>query len=254
MPKLGSSKISIGAKFKNKKDLEFEILELISEEIRNNESGRKIVRNYKIRFLKSGYECIKESSTILKGDIKDNLQYDILDGKACFGYGDIHKNHTKEIYRNYHSLLRRIYDPKSAAYNRYGKLGVKICDRWHRYDYFLDDLDRIPNFNKEKYSNGELQLDKDILQQNIPNNKKIYSLETCTFITPSENLKDASNRKGIKEIKVTNINDNISFIFKGKIKDLANKLNVDLGCLNKCLRGIYSSTKGYSFELLKEII
>ena len=45
------------------------------------------------------------------------------------------------------------------------------------------------------------ELDKDILQKNIPNNEKIYSPNTCIFVSKSENIKEMLSRRDNNYLK-----------------------------------------------------
>jgi len=52
-------------------------------------------------------------------------------------------------------MIRRCHNPKNCRYDRYGAVGVKVCQRWREsFDAFLEDmgprppgtsLDRFPN-------------------------------------------------------------------------------------------------------------
>lgn len=37
-------------------------------------------------------------------------------------------------------MKNRCLNPKCHAYDRYGGRGVVICERWHTFDYFLEDM------------------------------------------------------------------------------------------------------------------
>jgi hypothetical protein len=57
-------------------------------------------------------------------------------------------------YNTWVAMVQRCTNPKHKHYERYGGRGVKVCDRWLKFDAFLDDmgirpdgltLDRFPN-------------------------------------------------------------------------------------------------------------
>ena len=106
-------------------------------------------------------------------------------------YNPVHKK-MHELWR---SMMSRCYSNKSGSYRNYGAVGVTVCEKWKKYDGFLDDVDKIDGFDIEKILRGDLQLDKDIKQEKIPSNKKIYSLSTCTFATRSDNSANRHNNK-----------------------------------------------------------
>lgn len=77
------------------------------------------------------------------------------------------------------SMIRRCYSPKCKAYKGYGAKGVKVCEEW---------INSKLAFCKWAMANGwreGLQIDKDILGDG-----KLYSPETCCFVTQLENLKN----------------------------------------------------------------
>ncbi len=106
-------------------------------------------------------------------------------------YNPVHKK-LHELWR---SMINRCCSPRSHSYDNYGALGVTICDKWMSYDGFLDDVDSIDGYNIDKLIKGNLQLDKDVKQSDIDISDRIYSLETCVFVTKSENSGNRWNNK-----------------------------------------------------------
>lgn len=122
----------------------------------------------------------------------------IIDEKDRTLSNTVHmKMHT--VWR---SMIGRCYYEKNHSYKNYGALGVSVCDKWKTYDGFLDDVDKIENFNLELILKGKLQLDKDIKQKNRDYKDKIYSLRTCCWVSPSTN---AGNRKNNRYIIAINL-------------------------------------------------
>lgn len=62
---------------------------------------------------------------------------------------------------------------------------VTICDRWKNYQTFCEDIKSLENYNKWLVNESPYHLDKDKKQPDIE--YKVYSPETCLFITNSEN-------------------------------------------------------------------
>lgn len=95
-------------------------------------------------------------------------------------------NKLYQKIRNIHkAMMRRCYVKTSQSYKNYGAKGVYVAKEWHTLDGFLQDFDKITGYNETKFMAGQLQLDKDKRQLNVE--RKVYSLETTEFITPSEN-------------------------------------------------------------------
>lgn len=167
------SKITIGNIYINTKGREFEVL---------YKYKNKMV--YRCKFIESGFECDVSYTNILKGTVKDRL-YPSVCGVGMFGYAPDCIKHTR-IYSIWSHMINRCYNPKRKDYNLYGGCGVSVCERWHRLDYFIEDLPLIDGYNKDLFDMGELELDKDLKQIGLIN--KIYSLQTCTFISRTRNI------------------------------------------------------------------
>ena len=53
----------------------------------------------------------------------------------------------KEIPSHYvwRTMINRCNNPNDAAYKYYGAKGVKVCQRWHKYENFLADMGERPS-------------------------------------------------------------------------------------------------------------
>lgn len=83
--------------------------------------------------------------------------------------------------------MQRCYDPDAINYKKYGGDEVTVCERWHRLDYFLEDVIKLPGYDLLLTHGKEAQLDKDILSGGQIG--KLYSPETCCFVLRAENMK-----------------------------------------------------------------
>lgn len=51
------------------------------------------------------------------------------------------------MYRIYHSMLKRCYNPNEKLFYRYGERGIRVCERWlgpRGYDFFCYDMGERP--------------------------------------------------------------------------------------------------------------
>lgn len=101
------------------------------------------------------------------------------------------------LKRVWSNMMARCYRPAATRYKNYGGNGVVVCEEWYN---------SFSKFYNWSISNGwkkGLELDKD-----IKGDGKLYSPETCCFVTPKEN---SNNRV-----------DNIYVFVKGVRMTLAN--------------------------------
>lgn len=195
-------------KFKNYNDVTIEF---------NDEHKAKVRTQWK--------EC-------LKGNIRNPFHKTIYN-VACLGldkYGKrpkttINGNHTRE-YTLWQGMVERCYNTKCKGYKYYGEKGVKVCSRWLVFSNFLEDITKIENYELWKNNHTKIHLDKDIKS----GNNKIYSLETCIFVTLTDNVKQRNEDNGLpikpcKKIIGINKNTNETIIFNN-IHEVMDNLNI----------------------------
>jgi hypothetical protein len=74
-------------------------------------------------------------------------------------------------------MIQRCTNPSREDYLRYGALGVTVCERWLKFESFLEDMGIQPK---------GLQLDRKETHLG-------YYKENCRWITPTENANNRSN-------------------------------------------------------------
>ena len=93
------------------------------------------------------------------------------------------------VAKVWEGMIDRCYNTNSPSYPDYGACNVYVCDRWLEFKAFEEDVKLIPNWNLKEQDPRGYVLDKDELGTGY-----CYSLESCQWITPSEN----SNLKSTK--------------------------------------------------------
>ena len=195
MAKLGALRKSIipGTVLRSNSCGKYEFIEEVESKIIDN----KTIRYAKIKFLETGTEKIVRMSSIFSGMVKDPYRPTIAGVGYIGEMGD--RQYTKKEYDMWRTMIIRCYDRMDPAYKYYGNIGIKVCDRWHCFTNFLDDLQNLPGYNEyiHTINNGAYAIDKDIKQSNIPHNQRIYSPETCMIIKKEDNSRSAgySNKK-----------------------------------------------------------
>lgn len=95
------------------------------------------------------WECVCECLTIatVKGSYlrsKHTTSCGCLYLDSVTTHGECTKrSHTRE-YSAWFAMRQRCLNPKTKHYNRYGGRGITICERWGKYENFLEDMDRCP--------------------------------------------------------------------------------------------------------------
>jgi hypothetical protein len=82
-----------------------------------------------------------------------------------------HGSSRDPTYSKYQAMRQRCENPKHIAYVNYGGRGIKVCERWAKFENFLTDMGVCPgeNYTIEKIDNS-----------------KDYSPDNCKWLLKSE--------------------------------------------------------------------
>lgn len=94
------------------------------------------------------------------------------------------KDTRKRLYIVYAKLHDRVDNPKHKQYKDYGGRGVTIDEYWYSFDKFVQDVPGISGWDEDRFLSHNLELDKDLKVQG----NKLYSKETCMWVTHKENM------------------------------------------------------------------
>ena len=102
---------------------------------------------------------------------------------------------NKKIYTIWYDMIKRCYSEKFHKKEPTYK-NCYVCNKWLRLSGFVDDISKIPNYNRwvegSKEKRNPYQLDKDIKSNGT---NKCYCLENCMFVTQEENTKQANKTR-----------------------------------------------------------
>lgn len=154
-------------------------------------NGKK-TRRFEIEFLDTGYRTTVSRSSLYQCKAKDKLLPTVY-GVACMGQEEniFDFNSTyyeKTIHKVWECMIARCYYPKSDQYCNYGALGVRVSDEWLSFRNFERDVSRMTNYDRKLLEPSMFHLDKDYLQLHLPISQRVYSKETCLWISMYENL------------------------------------------------------------------
>ena len=152
----------------------------------------------KVKFIDTGYIGIYHIYACQNGSMKDPYFRSV----CSIGYlGHHYPNIDKLVYKIWNDMISRCYNPKEFSYKSYGALGVRVCNRWHSYSNFADDIVNLPGYNDWIADPKNIQFDKDYFQQNVPTSRKVYSPRTCCFLPRVDNAHisriEQANRRGL---------------------------------------------------------
>lgn len=147
----------------------------------------------------------------------------------------------RKPYQMWYHMMQRCYNENHPRYAQYGGSGCYVTERWHSFNSFLEDIDKIDGFDYELFIAGKLALDKD---KKTRNNKE-YSLNNCTFITLEENNKYKPNQQ--VEIIGTSP-EGETFIFTNQ-SEFARKHGLTQGSISDCVKGKLKTHKKWKFVI-----
>jgi hypothetical protein len=90
--------------------------------------------------------------------------------------------------RSWRSMMTRCYNQNYDAYPRYGGRGIRVCERWQKFENFLADMSERP---------AGKTLDR------YPNNDGNYEPGNCRWATASEQSTNRRSRAAQTKQKVS---------------------------------------------------
>lgn len=213
----------IGKIFQSKSCGEFKVLGVHS--IRKTR-----VLNFVIEFVETGNQSIVSSNCVSGGAVKDMFAKTVRGVGFIGNYKDEVKNNP--FYQTWTMLLDRSF-PTEHRKEHPTYENCTICEDWLCFDIFQNDCRKLIGYKeKEKYTDVNFEIDKDVLFHN----NKHYSKETCIWLPQKLNS------------FFTNINIRNKTGFEG-VSQNKNKRYVTCISINGKTRHIGSSTTPFEAYL-----
>ena len=217
--------------FKNRIGLEFKVIRISHFTSKN--------LYYVVEFLNTTTQVITTKTLIENGFVRDNFAPMV----ASVGYrGKTKLTCRSREYRVWHNMINRCYNPNSTEYVRYGNKGVLVDKRWHCFADFANDIKSIEGYDKHKFDNGAIYLDKDRKSSHV----KIYSKNTCTFLSSKEN----NPRYNVYTFIA--IDPNNKYYFGRNVSDFAKEHELSARQIYSVINGHQRTHKNWKFNRMQE--
>lgn len=122
------------------------------------------------------WTCKCECGTVL--DVRETML--LKKTKRSCGCKGTYRTHGltgTRIAKTYESMVARCYRETDSSYTGYGGRGIKVCERWHKIENFVEDMGERP---------PGMSLDR-------KDNNKGYSKANCRWATRSEQQANKRN-------------------------------------------------------------
>lgn len=183
------------------------------------------------------YKMKARKESILKGR-PINRFFPTLHGVGYLGERRTTENQT--AYDRWSNMIDRCYNTTSHRYNSYGKVGVTVCERWLCFSNYLEDFVKLEGYDEDILH--LLEIDKDT---KIKGNK-IYSPDTCMFITKKENTKEQNERNNQRVFIAESPDGN--FYEANNQHEFAVEHSMKNKGINNVLCGRQKTHKGWKFK------
>ena len=162
--------------------------------------------------------------------------------KACLMSNKM-KTHGKtntRLFRIWTGMKDRCSNPNNPEYQWYGDKGVFVYAVWK---------DDFQSFYDWAISNGyddTKVLDKDILCDENNLSPKLYSPDTCLWVTPEENTFQA-NKSKVKEVYQFDLDDNFVAKYASQ-SEASRQTGISQGNIGQALKGTRTQSGGYKWQ------
>lgn len=192
--------------------------------------NHEVSNSVDVEFLSTGYKASFTPRNITDGGVKDKLHPSVF-GVGFFGDG-LHRSRdhggVSKAYRAWTGMLERCYCPKLQKKHPTYACVTAIKD-WHNFQNFAEWFGR-------NYIDGS-HLDKDINQRGVK--YKVYSPETCVFVSSKDNSVEAS----AKHYKMRDPDGIVRYIYN--MRELCRENGLTPSAMSLVYSGVRKHHKGW---------
>ena len=136
-----------------------------------------------------------------------------------------------KLHYTWWHMLMRCYNKQNHNYGAYGGAGIFVDSRWHVFQNFVEDVQKLSNWEYKKNEWDSYELDKDYFDSNF------YGLDSCVWLHKNENLQ---YRQGMYPVKVTDSSGKVKLYLS--VPQVSNDLGIPLSTLHHWM-GLEDSVK-----------
>lgn len=129
----------------------------------------------------------------------------------CYKHGNAIRGKTTRTYQTWADMVKRCTNPNCNNWTNYGGRGIKVCERWRKFEHFLEDMgDKPPGTTIDRI-----------------NNEGDYEKANCRWASMKHNMR---NTRRSKFVLVDGVLRNVS--------ELSETLGIHRSTLDKRLKNL----------------
>lgn len=144
-------------------------------------------KKVRVKFINTGYETDVVLRFALLGVVKDGSLTYAERVKPVLDKEEHEKRIIYILKTRWKAMMDRCYNSNSQSYAGYGVYGVKVCDYWHDVNNYIKSIPSVLRYRFFYQNPTQYFMDKDYLQLHLPKEQRIYSPETCIFLSLEDN-------------------------------------------------------------------